>query len=722
MFPLSTAWKIVRNLGPKWVLRRIKFAAQQRFGILERRLPVSDWGFESHDWLAADRPADPELFKESIVERSCFFLKLAKPPSLLDGDEVCRKADRVLSGEWPFFSHLWSRVGFPPDWQLNALDGTRVKDRRHWSRIDHARIHDVKFVWEPSRFSPVYLLVRAYCAGQDERYAEAFWKLVEDWAENNPPNLGVNWISGQEAAFRVMAWCFGLYGFFSSTASTPQRVMRLVRMIEKHGERIDGFIEYALSQRNNHGISEATALFAIGILFPQLHRAKEWSITGRNSIVEQLRQQVYEDGSYIQHSFNYQRVMIDNLLWAFRLGELNHCRFPDESYHVLAKSARFMLQFCNPDNGRMPNCGGNDGSLVLPFSSCDYTDFRPSIQATCYLTHRELCFGTGKWNEMLEWMFGSDLTKHQIADESTTRAPSDQYLKLTSRESYCLLRAARYRDRPAHADQLHLDLWWRGESIACDAGTHLYNGAYPWTNALARTTVHNTITVDRKDQMTRAGRFLWLDWAQARSLLYAVGKIGNAIEASHDGYRRMGVSYRRSVLSLVNSDAYIVVDDVAGAFSGNIRLHWLFPDYAFTWQEDSSTLILQTSVGLFQCVLRLVQPHSLTVVRAGKMITEAQSTVSKSELEIRGWRSLYYGEKEPAISVAMQTESRLPVRCVTVLSPADLFEVAVNDAAVKLRSKDGELDISLQPPEHPAGAVASKLGDGPVFLDTSAGT
>ena len=58
------------------------------------------------------------------------------------------------------------------------------------------------------------------------------------------------------------------------------------------------------------------------------------------------------------------------------------------------------------------------------------------------------------------------------------------------------------------------------ENIACDAGPYLYNGATPWKNAFAGTTVHNTVNVARRDQMTRAERFLWVDWAQAKSIHY----------------------------------------------------------------------------------------------------------------------------------------------------------------------------------------------------------
>src|SRR4029077_17306123 len=111
-------------------------------------------------------------------------------------------------------------------------------------------------------------------------------------------------------------------------------------------------------------------------------------------------------------------------------------------------------------------------------------------------------------------------------------------------------------------------------------------------------------------------------------------------------------------------DAYIVVDDILGEFFGNVRLHWLFPDYPFTWQEQSSTLILKTPPGEFQCV-SWAQQHLTTIARAGEIVAGIPSPASNSEMEIRGWRSLYYGEKEPAISLVIETRTQLPVRFVT---------------------------------------------------------
>ena len=710
MISIPIAWKILRDLGPSWVLKRIAVEAQVRLGIVERRLPVADWEFESRDWLLADAPRSADAFKASLLQRSRFFIDSKQLPRSSDPD-VCRRAERVLQGDWPYFSHTCFKVGFPPDWHRNPFDGTRFDDRAHWTRIakqEKRGFSDIKFVWETSRFSAVYVLVRAYGVARDERFAEAFWQLIEDWADKNHPNRGVNWASGQESAVRVMAWCFGLYAFLDSPSGTAERVFNLVRMIEKHGERIAGFIDYALSQRNNHGISEAVGLFTIGTLFPQLRRAAEWQRHGRELMIRQLREQVYEDGSHIQHSFNYERVLIDAFSWAFRLGELNGCRFPDESYEIVERTVEFMLRFCDSQSGRMPNHGGNDGSLVFPLSACDYLDFRPSLQAAHYLIHHYFAFPAGRWDEAAEWICAVSNTGDATHLERIGAAGRDAaccvstidssargsgYLKMQGRASYAMLRAARYRVRPAQADQLHFDLWWRGENIACDAGTYLYNGAMPWKNALAATSVHNTVTIGHRDQMTRAGRFLWLDWAQAQSVQYRVGELATAVEAWHDGYKKLGIVHKRAVLNI--EDCWIVVDDLSGSFNGEARLHWVFPDCELAWEQDESRLWMQTAAGPFQCCLHIPGASSVSLARAGKILAEAGNEESDEHLQIRGWHSLYYGEKTPALSLA--AECRLPIRFITVLAPAEVVLTKIEDVGLQLRVGKREFIVVLNP-------------------------
>ncbi len=151
-------------------------------------------------------------------------------------------------------------------------------------------------------------------------------------------------------------------------------------------------------------------------------------------------------------------------------------------------------------------------------------------------------------------------------------------------------------DRPSHADQLHADLWWQGVNIALDPGTFQYNALPPWDNALASTAVHNTLIVDGKDQMQRAGRFLWLGWAQGEVIGYEMEEDGSIkrVIAEHDGYRHLGVQHRRSLQSTRNG--WVVIDSLMPCRNARNKVHqfqltWMLPDWKYQLKAENCLML-----------------------------------------------------------------------------------------------------------------------------------
>jgi glycosyltransferase involved in cell wall biosynthesis len=627
-------------------------------------------------------------------------------------------ADRIVAGEQPYFSRQWSRFDRESDWFRNPFTG-QVVPNRHWSELDfHSPEYgDLKFMLEPARFEFAYTLVRAYHYSGREEYSEAFWTLFDSWACHNPPSAGPLWICGQESAFRILAWCFALYGFCESPHSTPQRVRRLVAMAAAHADRIQGTLDYALSQKNNHSLSEAVGLWTAGTLFPELRGAALWRKLGRKFLEKELAEQVYDDGSYVQHSTNYHRLLLQLLCWSLRLAEVENHKLSEASYSRLERAVRFLSAMTDPVTGQAPNCGSNDGTLLLPLNNCEYTDFRPVLQASHYLRRREYLFPAGPWDEDLLWLFGPEalerkrsrsghvpLTHGHNPDRSSPGRresfPSGGYYLLGGDDGRAMIRCARFRDRPAHCDQLHLDLWLGNIPVACDAGTYLYNGEPPWDNGLARTAVHNTVMVDGRDQMTRAGRFLWLDWARGSVVGQADSpqKTLQYWEGEHDGYRSLGVVHKRSVVC-AGQDCWIVVDDVLGEGSHQAQLHWLLPDCPFEFLPDREGLLLRTAAG--SCVLHTVcsQPATMSLVRAGHSVAGSPDALpgDGSASELLGWVSRYYGSREPALSFVSSAKGDLPIRFTTVFSQGSLKRARIRDLEVLLELEHKTVNARLGP-------------------------
>ena len=659
---LLTAFKLVRDMGVRWCLFRVVYRLQGACGWFEYRTPPFEWSSRPlAAWLRPGVPAEPERYQEwrSQSGGAFFFSTLPLADDLArvaDRDSTVGEARAVLAGHWRYFSRSPMAVGFPPDWHLNPASGKRFPSDQHWSRLSDFGFGDIKYVWEASRFSVTFLLARAYCSTRDESFAAAFWALVESWADANPPQRGVNWKCGQEASFRVMAWCFGLHAFSGSAETTPARVTRLVAMIAAHGERIERNLGYAWSQKNNHGISEAVGLWTIGVLFPELARSATWKRTGRRLIDQEVARQVYADGSYVQHSFNYHRVMLDDLVWALRLGEVNREPLPRLVYDAVGRAAGFLEECLDRETGQAPQTGANDGALVVPLSGCDLNDHRPAVQSASLVARGGRAFSPGPWDEQALWLFGpAGLSGRQLQPPARPlAAPQGGYYVVRGSDAWALIRCADYRDRPGHMDQLHVDLWWKGLNIVPDAGTFRYNADAPWNNALTVTAVHNTMMVDDHDQMTQVSRFLALDWTRGHVVAAGEQDGWRFWIGEHDGYTRLGVTHRRAVLH--DGATWWVCDELRGRDDHRYRLHWLLSDQPHQWSADAggARLQMQTPRGAFDVRMWCDRPSTYSLVRGGP--------------DVRGWRSRYYGEREEALSIVAEGHGVLPVLTCTRLS------------------------------------------------------
>lgn len=687
-------------MGAGWVAYRTWYAAQRRLGLLRVTMPVGAWeGLPLRKYLRRGVPDNPAEYGEWRRQNQPAFFFESVDAAVLSGfgDASIAEANAILGGTQLYFRHQAVSIGFPPDWHRNPMSDMHAPADQHWSRISETAFGDIKMIWEPSRFASAYTLSRAWARTRDERYAEGFWAMVVDWKRCNPPNQSANWMSGQEAAVRLMAWCFALYAMADADATTPERLGMLTLLVATHAERIEGNLEYARSQKNNHGISEALGLWMVGLLFPELERARHWREWGKRVLEEEALRQIYDDGSYVQHSLNYHRMMLQLLTWGIRLGEMHADPLSPAVLTRFHTAVKYLAQMLDPHTGKAPNSGHNDGSLILPLSDCDYVDYRPATQAAFYCVAKESLWPRGRWDEEGYWIFGRELvdTKQQREGKSAVAVGAGGNHILRGNDSWAILRCAHYVDRPAHADQLHFDLWWRGENVVCDAGTYLYNGREPWGNQLSQAAVHNTVTIDGKSQMLRAGKFLWLDWAQGVITRRERGENYELIEAQHDGYHNVGVLHRRAVL-IVRPEIWVVVDDVLGRAQHDARLQWLVADAP--WNSNGlGDIQLQCAAGTLR-----VQTWCSSVCRrdlirgGGVLMAEPSSQDIDPWSSIRGWRSLYYGGREPALSLSVAARANCPIRFLTVCVLGDHSLVQHCDAeALVVRDRHGQSAVHV---------------------------
>jgi len=635
------AWKALTQLGPGPValnaLYRLGLATGHYRRLTARPAPESP---------AALKPLLPLPEREAVAR--CLGPD-GRAALLAEADEIT--AGRVrLFGTGPVPLRL-------------ALDGPLA----HWSAYEadpqklmpfYTGEPDVKFLWEPARFGWAFPLGRAYRVSEDEKYSEAFWDLTETFLDANPPYQGPQWTSGQEVALRLMALVWAAGAFAGSTASTPERMNRLAISVAAHAARIPPTLVYARSQNNNHLLSEAAGLFTAGLALPEHPASAGWRKLGWTWLARGFQSQIDGYGEYAQHSSNYHRLMLSLALWTDALLRGLEQPWPRPAAQALARSTHWLLALLDPDSGQVPNLGANDGALILPLSTRPFADYRPIAHAAARAFLR-YDLPRGPWDECALWL------ALPLEDPKALQLPRYVGDQLYGKDAWAALRTAQFGSRPSHADQLHLDLWWRGLNVARDPGTYRYNAAAPWDNALTTALVHNTVTVDGRDQMTRAGRFLYLDWANAyrTDRIESDERILQSASGRHYGYKRRGVRHTRTVSACADGswqvhDELLVLRPPWQTRPLRLRLHWLLPDWE--WQLDEQAagamLTLRSPYGPVRLTVASTAAAAVTLARAGEIIRG-----NGPANPIMGWESPTYGVKIPALSLAVEVRSAASV-------------------------------------------------------------
>lgn len=414
------------------------------------------------------------------------------------------------TGLW-FGRHSFA-VGEGLDWHANPFNGNGIPATRPWFAIPDfdAAVGDIKTIWEASRFDWLLAMAQRAALGDAAELARLnAW--LDSWTQANPPYLGANWKCGQEASIRVMH--LALAAMLSGQDAHP--LPGLADLIRLHLRRIVPTLGYAVAQQNNHGTSEAAALFIGGSWLGARGdgEAAGWAQVGFRLLEERARTLIADDGSFSQHSLVYHRVMLDTyaLVETWR----RRWRLPPFSARLrgrLAAATLWLQQFVDRTSGDGPNFGANDGAQLMVLADTDNRDFRPSLQwaAALFCDARALA-EPGSWDQTFAWLGLPQSAVVLPAPVSRTFDQGGMHV-LRGGNTTVYLRYPRFRFRPGHADALHVDLWHDGRNVLRDGGTYSYGAGSEDHAYFSGTAAHNTVEIDGRDQMPRLGRFLFGAW------------------------------------------------------------------------------------------------------------------------------------------------------------------------------------------------------------------
>lgn len=652
------AFKIAKNKGPEWILFRTGYEMKRRTGIMKKRFIIE----ELSDSELINKVSDHKLKTKSAIvdyvklKRSKFFFQNDNRSSYhkhltqkLNKDEkenLINIADDAIEGKILCFSKWKADYGYPINWNVNPITKYEWPMDRHWVEIEELSkgSGDVKYVWEASRFPQIYYFIRAYTLTNNDKYAKAYWEQIESWIEGNPYNMGINWKCGQEVSFRMFSWIFGLYVFLDSPESTENRIFNLVKNLYQSAIRIEHNIDFAIKAvQNNHSISEAAGLFTFGILFPFFKDSKRISRKGKKYLEQEGLKQIYGDGSYIQNSMNYHRLMLQDYAWCYSLANTNDVKFSTDLTKKIKESIEFLYQMQNKENGRLPNYGANDGALIFPLTSCDYLDYRPQLNTINYIINGDKLYESGIHDEELLWFCGLDSVGSKLYNLNIRESKDFKiggYYTFRGYNSFGMIRCVNNKHQ-GPADMLHFDFWYKGVNVLCDTGSYSYNTRKKLKDYFRSTKSHNTITINDEEQMKRGPRFLVIDSPKGYVNQYEKTQEEIYFSGYHDAYKNR---HTREIIFM--KDHCIIKDKINNLEEDkiNIKLNW----------NIGTTL---KKIGDSKYGLKINDKESIKFEISS--ITNGKIELYYGDEEKpAGWKSLYYGEKTPMNQLVYEIESR----------------------------------------------------------------
>lgn len=501
----------------------------------------------------------------------------------------------------------------PPSWLLNPYTGKSLhQNDQHWSKFPdfNLEIGDVKTVWELSRFE--WLIQECWHIKKTGKTAIPINKWLDNWCETNLMNQGVNWKCPQESSIRAMNLVLArlvVEGTYMSDGDD-----RYTEFLVAHVERILPTIQYAKAQDNNHGTSEAAALFILGAILSGSTDCEFEKLgckalkLGRAMLENRISRLVGEDGVFSQYSVTYHRMMLDTLSFVELVRREQHLtEFSSEFYVRAGKATLWLLAMTDQVSGDAPNMGTNDGSMLFNCNSIDFREFRPSCQLAAILFLSENIFE--KYEHCLSELFHLRSMKSQkmlnssssmqsgyeqqsSGLSSTQRILDDQFAlkngfkRIGSEKSFAILKVPHSRFRPAQADALHIDVWHNGVNLIRDSGTYSYNPPADFKSHLGDTSFHSTIEIDGRNQMPKVSRFLYSNWLTEIEESVSSSDVGSEFSVISGAYiDYAGASHRRQV-SYVDG-CFSIEDTVSGCEQGAVMSFRLPP---CIWVQEGNSV------------------------------------------------------------------------------------------------------------------------------------
>ncbi len=557
-------------MGNRYMWFRVRHELEKKTGLLAKRFPVNP------PPTKAPTLAEARTLLDKWIWPAAEQMHIRKAPNA----ELKSKSRSILDGNLLLFNSIPHTFQKDEDWIVHPESGYRYNNQLHWTKIPDMspEAGDIKYVWEKSRFSYLHTILRNdHNFGED--HSEWVFSEMDSWIRMNPINCGPNFRCSQEISLRVFNWLGALQFYRNKPGLTEERWSRYYYYMYWQMHHVWENIEFSrIAVRNNHAITETLALYIFGTLFPDAPDAAKWKTKGKAWFEEEIGYQIYPDGSYLQFSMNYHRVVVQLLTLAIRFSEKQGDSFKPVVYQRADKTLRFLQFFQDPVSGQLPNYGANDGALFFQFTDLPYRHYSSQLNALHAALHGQDIAGSPHTEEAQWFGYPKKALLPEIASipEKLQVFGSGGFAGVKEKDTLTFFRSGTHKDRPSQADNHHVDLWFEGENILCDAGSYKYNAGEEDIRFFFGTRSHNTVMIDSKDQMVKGPRFVWMKWSQSIGLSAREEENGWTLSGEIEAFRqiRKGIRHKRTVHKVRGKAIWTITDEITGLKGEDVQVIW----------------------------------------------------------------------------------------------------------------------------------------------------
>ncbi|WP_069998964.1 alginate lyase family protein [Cellulosilyticum sp. I15G10I2] len=427
----------------------------------------------------------------------------------------------------------------------------------------HMPADDPEWIYAFNRHRFFICLGQAYVMTKDEKYAKIFVHQLCNWIDRvkrKDEKCKLAWRT-IEAGLRLEYWLKAFCYFENSTHLTEEVCSKFFDAITDHAEYLMEVYD-TFRLMSNWGILQNHGLFMAGVFLPQSKRTKEYVQTAIERLTEEIKIQVYRDGTHWEQSPMYHNEVNHCYLDILILAQRNNIILPDLILEKVKAMCEVNLYWKKPNHHEIMQGDSDDIDVRDIITKGAYLFKDPILKFGGYGTFDFDCIwdlgmkAVEEYKTILAEMPKD--TAHALLDSGNIYMRSDWSENAYFMHFHCGTLGAGH----GHSDKLHIDLFANGEDILIDAGRYTYVDK-PERYLFKDPAAHNTITVDGLDFTVCKDPWECSKLAQAANQRHYFDKAYDYAEGGHLGYMSLvggGVFVNRKII-YIKPDIYVLVDE-----------------------------------------------------------------------------------------------------------------------------------------------------------------